>query len=108
MLGGIGIGSLLIWFLAQVANLTTVYGPFWPTDPEIHPPSGIVEPSLNAFFTIKNNSAFFDINDGHFVCGIDLPYFEDANHQTGLLRDVAFATKPVTVKVWCRSRFIRV
>jgi len=90
--------GVLVWALSQTANLVQVVGhPFWPTDPEVHPPSGIVETSLNPFFTIKNGSSLFDISNAEFICGIDLLYLEDATYRTLVLRDVAFFTGRRTV-----------
>lgn len=81
-----------VWIVAQTANISAIFGSFWPSAPEVTAPSS-GEISLNSFFALKNPSSLFAIKDADLVCGVDLIYFEDANHNTALLRDVGFVVK---------------
>jgi hypothetical protein len=92
-------GSFFLFVVALLSNIFGVlFSPFWPTNPEIHPPPGVVDPSLNPFFSVKNTSAFFDITDAAFTCGADMIYFEDSRHNTLLLRDTAVLMGPYSVR----------
>jgi hypothetical protein len=86
----------IVWILNQTANLAQILGPFWPVAPEIHPQNA-PESSLILPFTIKNNSALFDIVDAEMSCGVDLLIMEDASHNRLLARDMAFVTGNLSI-----------
>jgi hypothetical protein len=86
------LGVFFFWILSQTANVFQIAGPPWPTDPEVHPQNVVTGASLTLPFTIKNRSAFFDMNDVALTCGIDLVALEDADgHKLGA-DSIAFFT----------------
>jgi hypothetical protein len=78
--------------LGVVSTVYTIWGPPWPTNPEIRPRDVIDGSSFVLPFTVRNPSAVFDMDNVEFTCGVDLVHFEDAEGKTGGLSDVAFVT----------------
>jgi hypothetical protein len=77
--------------LAIVASISGIWGPIWPTDPEIHSRDALNGSSFILPFTVKNKSILFDIVDAEFTCGVDWVFFKDANGNSGTFTDIAFA-----------------
>jgi hypothetical protein len=75
---------------AVIGGIVGIWGPPWPTDPEIHPHDTTDGSSLVLPFIVKNRSAFFDMLNVKFRCGIDLVYAEDSHGQRVGVRDTAF------------------
>lgn len=84
----IATAALALATLAQ--TIVDVRGPFWPTDPEVHPRD--TNGSLFVLpFAIRNPAAF-GLNPVTLRCGIDFAYAVDAKGQTVVLGDMAFET----------------
>ena len=82
----VGLVLFAIWAHDQIERLA----------PEIHPHDGVDTSSFVLPFTAKNRS-LFDMNNVQFTCSVGLLYFMDAEHKTGILRDVTFATGTISV-----------
>ncbi len=90
------IGTLVAT-IGLIASIDAIWGPAWPTAPEIHPSDAIDPHSFRIPLTVKNASIVFGINDAEFRCGIDLIYFRDADNKTVLATDLAAVTGTFTV-----------
>jgi hypothetical protein len=93
------------------ASIDQLWGPFWPTTPEISLQAASAGSSEALPFEITNQSVLFKIKDANLVCFLDLIYFIDADHKTGILRDASFSEGAIpidpNIAYSCDSKFIR-
>jgi hypothetical protein len=83
----------------------------WPTTPEIiAPPSNGSSQIL--YFSITHQSVFFPIKQARLSCELNLLYFMDADHKTGIIRDQTFSEGATAIdpntSYECDAKFIRI
>jgi hypothetical protein len=81
--------------LAQ--GVVTLWGPFWPTKPDVQFHDTVDASSFVLPFKLTNRSVLFSIENADITCGVDLLYFIDANKRTGILRDAIFKPGPISI-----------
>jgi hypothetical protein len=81
-------GLTFVFGLASLVQLAFLF-PFWHTRPEVAAPTEVDSASLVFPFAIGNKSVVFALPN-HFVCGIDLLFFEDADGKAVVVRDLMY------------------
>ena len=81
----------VLGLLAVVGSVYGIWGPPWPTAPEIHPQDVLNGSSLILPFKIQNKSIFFPITDAEMTCGVDWLFVKDANRHTFTSIHTAFS-----------------
>jgi hypothetical protein len=77
--------------IGLVASVVAIWGPIWPTDPDIHPQNTVNGSSSILPFTVKNKSILFGIWNAEFACGAEKIYVNDgAKHHFGLQNTAVF------------------
>jgi len=82
--------GVVIVILGIVASIAGIWGPIWPTDPEIHPHDVLNGSSFILPFTVQNKSIVFEIPDAEFTCGVDWVFYKDARGSKGVFSAIAF------------------
>jgi hypothetical protein len=90
--------GLLAVIILLLPNLAQVFYPLSPADPDIEPINAEGGPSFIPPFIVRNSNPIFDMANVGFRCGVDLVYFQDADSNTALLRDVAFITGNYSIR----------
>src|SRR5215475_12218164 len=83
VLGAVGLAG----FIASVAG---IWGPFWPTDPEIHPQNTVNGSSFILPFTVQNHSVLFGIQNAEFTCGFGQLYLTNPSVARASFPNIAF------------------
>src|ERR1700737_4760374 len=60
--------GIVVAAMGIVATIAGIWGPIWPTDPEIHPHDVVDGSSFILPFTVKNRSIIFDMPNVEFTC----------------------------------------
>jgi hypothetical protein len=68
----------LVGLLAVVGSVYGIWGPPWPTAPEIHPRDTSNGSSLILPFNVQNKSVLFPITDAQMTCGVGWLFVKDA------------------------------
>jgi hypothetical protein len=84
------------FLLSLAANIVQIWGPFWPTRPDIAFHDTIDASSTLLPFKVTNRSITFPMNLD-IKCGIGLLYFMDADKKTGILTDAVFDVGPLFI-----------
>jgi hypothetical protein len=82
--------------LAVVASVYGIWGPPWPTAPEIHPRDTANGSSLILPFNVQNRSIFFPITDAQMTCGVDWLFVKDARENKFTSIHTAFSNGAYT------------
>jgi hypothetical protein len=90
------IGGFLIGFLGLVGSIYGIWGPPWPTDPDIQFQNALRDSSFILPFALKNKSVF-PMNNVAMTCGVDLYFFMDAGGMTGAFRDGQFNDQTISI-----------
>jgi hypothetical protein len=90
----VGQGTLVLFGLGQA--VVTFWGPFWPTEPEIHPREAMNGSSFRLPFTIKNTS-IIPILNAEMTCGIDWVYFGDRRGNSANFVQIAFVNDTLSI-----------
>ena len=80
-------------------TLTDLWGPLWPTFPEVHHPSSTNGMSQLPPFSITVASVLFPIKNANITCGLSVAVFEppNANFPPLIIQDLAFEAYNVTI-----------
>jgi hypothetical protein len=88
--------GLLVTLFGVVGGIYGIWGPLWPTDPEIKFQNALQDSSYILPFALKSKS-ILPMNDVAMTCGVDLYFFMDANGLTGAFRDGQFNDQIISI-----------
>jgi hypothetical protein len=63
--------TFVVGLISLIASIDGLWGPIWPTTPDIHPGTPDPVSPFAVPFTIKNRSVLFNVENGSIVCFVD-------------------------------------
>jgi hypothetical protein len=88
--------GMLVTFFGIVGGIYGIWGPLWPTDPEIKFQNALRDSSFILPFALRDKS-ILPMNNVAMTCGVDLYFFSDANGLTGAFRDGQFNDQIISI-----------